>query len=302
MRVMKQLDLGVRTTQPAHREAIGFLVAAQNRDGGWGYTAGEPSCVEPTAAAAMALRGEAEATETRAAAGRWLLAVQHRDGGWGLDGHDPESGWLTAWAVLALAAVGGADDAVRRGAAWLRAVKSPAEYDELQSEAQEKARIDISLYGWPWLPDQASWVEPTALALLALGSLPDGAPSAARLDEGARYLTDRRCAGGGWNFGNPVMLGANLPAHACPTAWALLALAQHGRDAIRAEDLATLRGEMARDGGTLALGWGLLALAALDEEDAAAAAHMAGLQSTDGSWNGNPYHTAVAVMAWRGSL
>ena len=48
---MKQHDLGVRTTPPAHREAVGFLVAAQNPDGGWGYAAGEPSCVEPTAAA-----------------------------------------------------------------------------------------------------------------------------------------------------------------------------------------------------------------------------------------------------------
>ena len=117
-----------------------------------------------------------------------------------------------------------------------------------------------------------------------------------------RYLTDRRCAGGGWNFGNPVMLGANLPPRAHPTAWALLALAQQRRDAIRQEDVAALRAEMAHDGGALALGWGLLALAALGEEDAGATARMAGLQATDGSWNGNPYHTAVAIMARRGSI
>ena len=116
------------------------------------------------------------------------------------------------------------------------------------------------------------------------------------------YLTDRRCAGGGWNFGNPVMLGAGLPPRAHPTAWALLALARLKPDAIRAEDMTALRAEMARDGGALALGLGLLALRTLGEDDGSSAARLALLQLPDGSWNGNPYHTAVALLAARGSL
>ena len=59
---------------------------------------------------------------------------------------------------------------------------------------------------------------------------------------------------------------------------------------------------MNRDGGTQALAWGLLALAALCQEDAEAARRLAALRNDDGSWDRNPYQTAVAMMAERGSL
>ena len=81
----------------------------------------------------------------------------------------------------------------------------------MQSEMQKTLAIDFSLRGLPWLPEQASWVEPTALGILALGQAPASAESSARVSEAVQYLVDRRCHGGGWNFGNPVMLGAALP-------------------------------------------------------------------------------------------
>jgi hypothetical protein len=289
------------TPSTALEAAESFLLASQNADGGWGYAPGQASTVEATAAVVMASQGDASLAEARDRALQWLRGAQHRDGGWGLNAGDPESGWETAWAVLALA--GAADgDAARRGADWLLAVEPQEFEDAMLAEAREVLAIDVSLTGWPWLPGQASWVEPTALALLALSVLPEADAPAARLDEAVRYLTDRRCAGGGWNFGNPVMLGASLPPRAHPTAWALMALTRLRRDVIRPEDITALRAEMASDGGALALGLGALALRGLGEDDAGAASRLLALQAADGSWNENPYHTAIAMMALRGSL
>ena len=278
-----------------------FLLRASNPDGGWAYAAGQPSCVEATSAAVVALREDSGTAGARGRAVRWLIAAQHRDGGWGFSAEDPESGWATAWAVLALTGVPGRD-AAQRGAGWLLAVKPQALQDTMLAEARAKLAIDTGLAGWPWLPSQASWVEPTALALLALSVLPEANAPAARLEEAVRYLADRRCAGGGWNFGNPVMLGASLPPRAHPTAWALMAMARVRPNALRPEDTAALRAEMASDGGALALGLGALALRTLGEEDDGATTRLAALQDADGSWNANPFHTAIAIMALRGAL
>ena len=98
------------------------------------------------------------------------------------------------------------------------------------------------------------------------------------------------------------MLGAHLPPRAHATAWVLLALARLAPAAITPQDSAALRADMNGDGGALALGWGVLALRALGQDDAGAAERLAGLQGTDGGWNGNPYHTAVAILAGRGRL
>ena len=119
----------------------------------------------------------------------------------------------------------------------------------------------------------------------------------ARIEEAVRYLVDRRCRPGGWNVGNPMMFGRALPPRTCPTAWALLALAKAAREAIRPEDSDALREDMRIDGGALALAWGLCALHALGQEDVEARARLAALQEPDGGWRGNPYTTAVALLA-----
>ncbi len=45
-----------------------------------------------------------------------------------------------------------------------------------------------------------------------------------RVKQGVAFLLDRQCTDGGWNFGNPVMLGKELAGYPATTAWALLAL------------------------------------------------------------------------------
>jgi hypothetical protein len=273
---------------------VEFLLKSQSTNGGWGYASGQAECVEPTAAAILALSGEAATEEPIALAARWLLKAQNKDGGWGFTAGDRESGWATAWALLALGP-GDENQAVAEQARnWLRAAPTyQAQTDKMQAEFQRLGSIDMTLRGWPWLPDQASWVEPTALAILALSARP-GEP---RVTEAIKYLGDRRCQGGGWNFGNPVMLGAPLPPRAIPTALVLLALSVASPYSIKDEDVQSLRSDMHQDGGALSLGWGLLALRRLGEEDAEGTRLLADLQAPNGGWNENPYHTAIAILS-----
>ncbi|MFN3929338.1 MAG: prenyltransferase/squalene oxidase repeat-containing protein, partial [Thermoflexus sp.] len=239
-------------------KAYRFLESAQNPDGGWGYHLGGRSMVEPTGAVVLAL-ADHFGSPSIALARRWLEHAQHPDGGWGIHPEDPESHWCTAWAVLALTCIDPNAPAIVQGVRWL--IQVPAirvQSDELTEEVRRTLGIDPSLRGWPWRPGEASWVEPTALALLALHAASRTGEHRERIDEAIRYLIDRRCQGGGWNFGNPFMLGAYLPPRPHPTAWALLALHALAPEAIRPEDLEALRVEMHRDGGAMALALGMM--------------------------------------------
>jgi hypothetical protein len=92
------------------------------------------------------------------------------------------------------------------------------------------ARQDGSLCGWNWTPGTASWVEPTAQALLFLRFLPVemlSPQTAKRRQLAERMLFDRMCPDGGWNSGNPLIYGVAGVPHVGPTAWALLALRDH---------------------------------------------------------------------------
>jgi len=162
--------------------------------------------------------------------------------------------------------------------------------------------MDLALQGWPWLPGEASFVEPTSLALWALTSARLVTPQAvaagqARIDLAVRYLADRRCRPAGWNVGNPMMFSRTFPPRACPTAWALLALQQIAPHVIRREDVDVLLADMRIDGGALALAWGLVALHALGQDDAGAQTRLTALREPDGGWRGNPYTTALANLA-----
>ena len=281
--------------------ATSFLTDTQNPDGGWGYGPGHGSNVEATAAVALASAGATAMASLHGDAVAWLQAAQNADGGWGFAPDDPQSGWMTAWAVLALARDSVVTEAVDHGAAWLLRTQALDSGASASAAELEKSKtllgMDLTLRAWPWLPGQASFVEPSSMALWALTGVPSSPAIRARIDQVVRYLVDRRCQPAGWNVGNPMMFSRAFPPRACPTAWTLLALAKAAPEAILPADIDALREDMRIDGGALALAWGLCALHALGQEDAAAAARLATLQEPDGGWGGNPYVTAVTLMA-----
>lgn len=180
------------TLQAALAAGRDWLRAARNADGSWGYRPGQ--------------QGRPEATVLAAAAG-------------------PESDWLArAW--LSTADLGWAHFLLP-AVAWERdpalCEASLAVIAAFRSEPVEGIEgFDATLPGWSWVAGTAAWIEPTVFAMLSLhraGRLP------ARVEQGQRLVLDRQCADGGWNYGNPVVLGAQLASHLDATGWALLGLA-----------------------------------------------------------------------------
>jgi hypothetical protein len=270
-----------------------FLLRAQNPDGGWGYRLGGMSYVEPTAAVLLALSDSA----ARARGRDCLIALQRADGGWGIAARDAESGWMTAWAVRALADFPEARAAVARGVEWLLATEGQRITDPAARRTiLELHKIDSALRAWPWQPGDAAWVQPTALALLALVAA--GARDHARVRDGIAYLYDRACPTGGWNIGNPWMLGKKIPATIQDTAVALLALRAVGEssdDAHIAAALRFLRDALARAHTSVELAWGIRALSDWGLEIGDCSTRLNALQRADGSWEGNPFITAIAT-------
>jgi hypothetical protein len=278
--------------------ALDFLINAQTNAGGWGYSPAGAAFLEPTAAVLLTLQPAPQAKQALEKAVEWILRFQNPDGGWGICAQDKESGWQTAWAVYALSQLDRAETERQRGLRWLLDEEVMQYTDsELLSAGEAVAQIDFSIRGWPWLPGESSWVEPSALTLLALAKNSSQAGVPARIEEAILYLKDRRCRGGGWNVGNPVMFDALLPARINPTAWAVLALAETSPTAILSEDVQVLHEEMHRDGGIMGFAWGLIALHKIGDEDAEARAKLASLQEEDGSWGANPYLTASTYLA-----
>jgi hypothetical protein len=72
------------------------------------------------------------------------------------------------------------------------------------------------------------------LALQVLRPSADGP-----LSDGLALLANRECDGGGWNYGNRVILGVDLPPYAQTTAVALIAL-QGAQPELFARGLASL--------------------------------------------------------------
>jgi hypothetical protein len=240
-----------------------FLLTNQNSDGGWGYHPATPSSVEATAWASLALLARAAdplPAEACARARAWLLRAQMPDGAWPAFPGQRQGCWATSLAALALHLEGATPDAVVRGRDWLLDAW-PADNNFWRRLRRVLARgtvvrQDNSLHGWSWTPGTASWVEPTAHALLFLRSLPAELllPRAAKRRQlGERMLYDRMCPGGGWNSGNPQVYGVAGMPRIGPTAWALLALLPHSQRAENQMSLGWLEGAYPRISGAASL-------------------------------------------------
>ena len=172
-------------------DARAWLTRHRNADGSWGYVPGDP--------------GAGEATLLASASGQtppldWLATA--------------DLGWSQLMVPFCLEHVPGADallDAARELILGRTGVVVQVDY-----------AFDPSIPAWPWFPGTSPWVEPTSYAVLSLRRM--GMQSHERCEQGVRMLLDRQCADGGWNYGNPEILGAALESDLTTTARAALAL------------------------------------------------------------------------------
>jgi hypothetical protein len=205
-----------------------FLLRGRNADGGWAYSPGKATRLEPTCWALLALKGLVPDGDLVSVLLRWPVRdglLAERAGG------DPNYAFH-ALGLLVLSAFGA--EHAQTNAALVRGLQG---LKGLRIEALNTSnRQNNTLQGWSWIQGTFSWVEPTAWALLALKKFrrAAGAPiDMARLGEAETLLLDRSCLSGGWNYGNSNMFGSELHAYAPTTSLALLALQDHaGLDTI----------------------------------------------------------------------
>lgn len=119
---------------------------------------------------------------------------------------------------------------------------------------------DPSIPGWPWIDGTHSWIEPTALAVIALKAV--GYGQHARVHEAVRMILDRQLPHGGWNYGNTRVFGRELHPMPESTGAALAGLAGQVEEESVVRGLDYLQGEVPRLRTPISLGWGLLGLAA----------------------------------------
>ncbi len=253
------------TAERAADRAAAFLSASRGESGAWGYRPGQDPSGEPTLLAALA---------GQPAPLPWLERT--------------ELGWARLLLPLALQGHPGAAPLVE------------AAVDEIlgyQGTGGETAgSFDGDLPGWPWVKNTFSWVEPTAWAVRSLVAA--GRPDHPRVEGGRALLADRQCSDGGWNAGNPDILGQDLPGYLYLTGLVLTALPPGHPGAGPA--LAFLAGVEAHP-SDLNLSWAILGCAAHHTDCIALRRRLAARQQPDGSFSGRVDRTAVARLALRSS-
>jgi len=283
-------------------QALDFIKAHRNPDGGWGYRPGGRSLVEPTAFCLLALHSGGDGTATGPGL-EFLKTCLGESGAVGIDPSEREGSWMAYGALLAFHALGAAAEE-RRLTDWILNFEdasgrfSPEEVSSIAA----LFHYDASIRGWSWTPGTTAWVEPTALFLIALIRA-GTAPTQDRVRSGVSLILNRKVRTGGWNFGNPFSKSYELEASLMSTALALAALGAAGypgdRPAVK-EGFAFLGRALAGDVSIASLAWSLIALRAFPSMGSSVpevTARLEGLQTGNGSFRDNLFETALTMLA-----
>jgi hypothetical protein len=221
-----------------------------------GYFARGEAASEPTALAGLALATNGRQDAARRAAD-WLVERQEATGAIGVTATHDSPCWPTALALLLwkaldeeqyLAAIAAAND-------WALAEKGET------LPMREAVGHDSMLLGWSWAANTHSWLEPTAMFVLALKAI--GKREHPRTREAVRLLVDRLLPSGGCNYGNTVVLGQELLPHLQPTGIVMLALGDEQIDDPRiGRSLEYLGANLSADTAAASLCYGTLGLTA----------------------------------------
>jgi hypothetical protein len=244
----------MRSNSPALTYAEADLLTRVRADGGFSNQRGDPYRSDATAWGVIAVSSiDANMSCIQPAIAR-LMADQRSDGRIGISSDHLDAFWPTSLAILALLCVPGYSQYQARaiqfllettGRHWKKSVSDPMAHNP-------------ALKGWPWIAETHSWVEPTALSMIALRAA--GYAGHPRIEEATRMLMDRQLPHGGWNCGNTIVFGQELRPAPESTGTALHALAGLiPREKVQFS-LDYLSKEVTRLHTPISLGWSLLAL------------------------------------------
>jgi hypothetical protein len=134
----------------------------------------------------------------------WLASIQIEDGRVSVLESLRTACWPTALSVLAWKKVGGYFTQREKAIKYLlgsSGIHFPKEFNSPIGH-------DTSIRGWPWIENTHSWVEPTAISILALKA--NGNERHDRVLEAVRMILDRQLLSAGWNYGNTTVFNREL--------------------------------------------------------------------------------------------
>ena len=280
-----------------------YLLAAQNADGGWGFRSGTQSRIEATAWVVIALKQVFSTSAAGDAIARglgFLRDAQLSDGSWAAAPGQTQGSSVTSLGCWAFLAANENREGLRRGLSWLVAARpgDSGTWWRLMRRFNRDKKVsqqNDAYWGWSWTAGTASWVEPTAQALLVLREAPAElrpAGSEQRLKLGEAMLFDRMCPGGGWNCGNPMVYGVAGEPQVSTTVWPLLALRGSAERSEIQQSLAWIERNWGSVRSAASLALSQIALNAFDRGHAAFDSTLRGLYAPDAiSWS-------VPVAAW----
>jgi hypothetical protein len=188
-----------------------------------------------------------------------LMADQLTDGRISLSPERPEAFWPTPLVILAWHGSPAYREPGSQAIDFL--IKTTGRHFPRQPAAP--IAHNTAIKGWPWTANTHSWVEPTALSVIALHVAGYGEHERTR--EATRMLMDRQLPRGGWNVGSTIVFGQELRPMPETTGVALDALA--GR--VSRKDVERSLGYLKSQGENLrtpfSLGWSVLGLGAWGE-------------------------------------
>jgi len=263
-----------------------FLSHSQISETGWGYSSfTEQAYPEPTCYSLLALANTSfSPTKTLS----WLSSLVNSEGKLYLP-NDNLPHWATSLLITTLTRLDQLPEVRTSSINWL------LEWKSRETEPADAVPLDPSLIGWSWISDTFSWVQPTSHAVLALKIA--GLKTHDRVKEAEALLFDRMCKLGGWNFGNPIVLGRVLTPTAVDTAIALFALQDLPLTDNLEMSISALKQTVSQSPSTLSLALGILCLDAFNRPTENFADLLLKRQESDGSWKQTNWWTALAVLA-----
>ncbi|TWT82418.1 hypothetical protein CA13_38810 [Planctomycetes bacterium CA13] len=226
-----------------------------------GYAPGESPMAEPVALAAITACAY-DLSETASTLCHYMQQAQNRDGSVSVGLNTEGPFWTTSLACIAWRqfelhwpelANPWCRDSYRRGLDFLFQIRGE------KVLGGDTFGHDTQLVGWPWVEGTHSWIEPTAMALMAMRHC--GAADHPRAIEAFKLLSDRQLPTGGANYGNTFVLGNKLRPHVLPSAMCIVAV--HRVTPIPESFDATIRyleNELNRPMAAISLAWTIHAL------------------------------------------
>jgi hypothetical protein len=152
------------------------------------------------------------------------------------------------------------------------------------------------IVAWSWVEDTHSWVEPTAINLMALKR--SGHGDHARSRDAIRMLVDRMIPSGGWNYGNTVAFGTELRPQIEPSGLALAALVgEKITDPRLAKSVEYLKRSLSARTTAVSLCYALLGLAGHGVRPAESDAWLEAAFRDTTNRGSSPYRLALLALA-----